>query len=179
MSAHHGVRWGFHSLSERAAERLVARAEIHERDLVLDLGAGDGAITAALVSTGAHVIAVELHPRRCAAIRERFRDDRVTVVRADLVDLRLPRRAFKVVANPPFATTTAVLRRLLSPGSHLEQAHLVVPWHVARRWTTPTAPGRGRWGAEFDVRIHRAPAPREFRPPPPHDVSLLWIRRRT
>jgi 23S rRNA (adenine-N6)-dimethyltransferase len=60
-----------------------------------------------LVAAGARVVAVELHPVRCASLRRRFAQDRVVVVRADARDLRLPRRPFRVVANPPFVVTTA------------------------------------------------------------------------
>jgi len=87
--------------------RLVALADVSSGDLVLDVGAGRGAITAELLRAGAHVVAVELHEQRLALLRERFADQRVTVVRADATDLRIPRRPFKVVANPPFGATTA------------------------------------------------------------------------
>jgi hypothetical protein len=40
--------------------------------LVIDIGAGGGAITAQLLDQGAQVIAVELHPGRAAALRRRF-----------------------------------------------------------------------------------------------------------
>jgi len=82
----------------------------------------------------------ELHDERARLLRERFRGEPVVVVVADASDLRLPRRPFRVVANPPFAITTALLRRLLAPGSRLVRADLVVPRHVAERWTSPAAP---------------------------------------
>ena len=87
----------------RGPTRVVADAGVRPGDLVLDIGAGTGAVTAPLVAAGARVIAVELHPERVAMLRERFAGDDVTVVRADVADLRLPRRPFRVVANPPFA----------------------------------------------------------------------------
>jgi SAM-dependent methyltransferase len=87
--------------------RLVALADVSSGDLVLDVGAGRGAITAELLRAGAHVIAVELHEQRVTFLRERFDGQRVTVVRTDASDLRLPRRPFKVVANPPFGATNS------------------------------------------------------------------------
>ncbi len=111
----HGT-WGWHRLTPAWADRLVADAGVAPGDLVLDVGAGTGALTAPLVAAGARVIAVELHPGRAAALRRRFAGDDVVVVHADAADLRLPRRPFRVVANPPFARTTAILGRLLAPG---------------------------------------------------------------
>lgn len=130
--------WGFHRLTPDAARRIVRRAGVRAGDLVLDLGAGHGALTAALVDAGARVIAVELHPERLATLRERFADAPVTVVRADIATVRLPRRPFRVVANPPWAIADTVRAHLLrSP--HLVRADLVLPRWIARRWARSSA----------------------------------------
>jgi 23S rRNA (adenine-N6)-dimethyltransferase len=178
VSAQSRARWGWHQLDSQWAERLVAAARIGSGDLVLDIGAGTGAITASLVTRGARVVAVELHPHRAARLEQRFLMDPVKVVVADASDLRLPRRPFRVVANPPFAITAAVLGRLVAPGSRLLRADVVVPWHVARRWSSGRGPGAGRWLRTFEVGIG-IPLPRSaFRPPPPNGVAILIIRRR-
>ncbi|MDQ1695966.1 MAG: rRNA (adenine-N6)-dimethyltransferase [Frankiaceae bacterium] len=148
------------------------------RDLVLDIGAGTGAITRRLLGAGATVIAVELHPARAALLRDQFAADRCTVVQVDATDLRLPRRPFAVVANPPFASITAVLRRLTAPGSRLTRADLIVPAYVARRWASYDAPGAGRWSHTFAVEVVR-PLPRSaFRPPATAPTAHLAVLRR-
>ena len=145
---------------------------------MLDVGAGRGAITDALLRAGAHVVAVELHEQRAAFLRERFAGQRVTVVRADATDLRLPRRRFKVGANPPFGATTALLRRLTSPSSRLERAALIVPTWAATRW----AEGRGAGGPRSRHAFACSLGPRvpasAFRPPPPHEPRVLLVARR-
>jgi 23S rRNA (adenine-N6)-dimethyltransferase len=100
------------------------------------------------------------------------------VVQVDAGDLRLPRRAFRVVANPPFALTTTVLRRLVAPGSRLVTADLVVPRHIAVRWSRLRAPGSVRWSQTFDARVTRLLPRVAFRPPPPGDTAVLRIERR-
>lgn len=99
---------------------------------MLDLGAGTGALTAPLLDAGPRVVAVELHAERAADLRARFAGAPVTVVRADLTAVRLPRRPFKVVANPPFAHASAIVR-VLGASPRLQRADLVVPLHTARR----------------------------------------------
>lgn len=110
-------RWGWHQLDASWADRLVAEAGVRPGQLVVDVGAGTGAVTTALVAARARVVAVELHHERATALRRRFPTHKVIVVEADAADLRLPRRAYRVVANPPYAITSPLLRRLLQPGT--------------------------------------------------------------
>ena len=174
-----GRRWGWHALDDREAARLVADAGVSPGDLVVDAGAGDGALTAVLVAAGARVVAVELHPGRVAALRRRFAGAPVTVVRADVADLRLPRRPFAVVANPPFAASAALLRRRTAPGSRLTAATVVLPAWVARRWAAGRAPGAGRWGTTYEAAVTRRLSRAAFTPPPPGEGAVLVLRRAT
>ena len=170
-------RWGWHQLDPEIAQQLVADAGLPPRSLVVDVGAGLGAITRPLVDDGHRVIAVEAHAGRARSLRERF-DGRVTVVRTDAGDLRLPRRPFHVVANPPFGVTAALLRRLLHPGSRLVSARLILDDRAVRRWTSPSAPGAARWSSSFDL-VRERPVPRRAFEPRPHvDSRVLVIRRR-
>ncbi len=172
------TRWGWHRLESKWAERLVNDAGISRGDLVLDIGAGNGAITRPLVERGARVIAFELHPTRAEELSQVFARHHVTVVRADGADVRLPRRPFRVVANPPFGISVALLRRLTAPGSRLIRADLIVPWHVADRWVHGTPPGAGRWRKEFECSLGRPISRSAFKPPPPSGVAILIIKRR-
>jgi 23S rRNA (adenine-N6)-dimethyltransferase len=169
--------WGCHFLDPLWAERLVVLAAVRRGDLVLDVGAGLGAVTAPLVDVGARVIAIEMHPGRARILRERF-GTAVTVVQADGADLRLPRRPYAVVGNPPFGITAALLRRLLQPGSRLRVAHLVVQDQAARRWVSTAAPGCSRWSTSFAATTAFRVPRRAFRPPPRVDARVLVLRRR-
>ena len=154
--------WGWYRLTDEWAARLVKDAGIQPGELVLDIGAGTGAITARLLAAGAHVIAVELHPGRVAHLRRRFSGTPITVVRADAATLRLPRRPFRVVANPPYAIASALMRVLLSPGSRLDAADVVLQRAVVRSYVDGT--GGGRKSCAF------VPSPRV-------DSAVLVIRR--
>lgn len=139
---------------------------------MLDLGAGVGALTRPLAATGARVIAIELHPGRAATLRGTVTRN-VKVVRADVRDLRLPGRAFRVVANPPFDGISAVLDRLTVRSSRLERADLVLPRAVAHRWAGRLR-ARGDWEADVTTMLPRS----AFTPRPRVDCCVLVIERR-
>jgi 23S rRNA (adenine-N6)-dimethyltransferase len=171
--------WGWYPLRDEWARRVVAASAVRPGDLVLDIGAGHGALSIPLLDVGAHVIAVELHPQRLAALRSIAAERRgLTVVRADAADLRLPRRPFRVVANPPYGVTTALLTRLLASGSRLVSADLVLQGAAARRWADGRAPGAGRWLRTFHTALGSPVPRRAFHTAPPVDNVTLRIRRR-
>lgn len=176
MSADGGTRWGFHRLSEAWAARVVHGAGIRPGELVLDVGAGTGALTAHLIAAGARVVAIELHPGRARVLRERFGSS-VVVVQADAADLRLPRQPFRVVANPPFAITTTLLRRLVSPGSRLVSADVVVPGHAAARWAGGRGPGAHRWSRYYSARVVTRLPSTAYRPPSRLPTAVLRLER--
>ena len=101
-------RPGQHFLRSRALVcSLVDGAGIRAGDVVVDVGAGHGAITSELVRRGAAVWAVEVDPLLAAELRHRFRE-RVRVVEADAARLRWPSEPFAVVANLPFGGAAAI-----------------------------------------------------------------------
>ena len=169
-------RWGWHQLDPDWATRVVAWAGVRRGDLVLDVGAGEGAITAPLLAAGARVIAVELHPGRARRLRDLY-GERITVVRADASDLRLPTRPFAVVASVPYAVTSPLLRRLTQRGTRLTSAHLVVQAQAAARWTSNVAPGAARWQRTITASLGPVIPRRAFNPPPRVDSRVLILRR--
>ena len=148
---------------------MVAVAGVRPGELVLDIGAGEGALTAHLVRAGARVVAVELHPRRAGVLRERFPG--ITVVQADAASIRLPGRPFRVVANPPYGISASLLGTLLAPGSRLVAADLVLQRAVVRKYASDAA---RRFSLTAGLTLPR----RAFLPPPHVDSAVLVVRRR-
>ncbi|MGZ4289034.1 MAG: ribosomal RNA small subunit methyltransferase A [Gaiellaceae bacterium] len=174
---------GRHALRSRAfADELVRDAGVLPGTLVLDLGAGGGALTRALVDAGARVRAVELDPAALRQLEARFgADPRVEIVEGDARLLPLPSEPFSVVANLPFAAGTAILRRLLGdPDVRLAQLDAIVEWGLASKRTAvwPSTVLGCRWGAWYELSLVRRVPRACFAPPPTVDAAVLRAKRR-
>jgi 23S rRNA (adenine-N6)-dimethyltransferase len=169
-----------HFLKDRSlAAAIVRDARVCAGEVVVDLGAGSGRLTAELAWLAGRVIAVELDPHWAARLRGRWTN--VDVVERDLADAPLPDEPFAVVANIPFDQTALVLRRLLDdPATPLTRAHLVVEWGVAvkRGLPWPSTVSGVVWGAFYDARVGRRLPRSCFAPAPGVDAGVLIFRRR-
>jgi len=160
----------------------VREAGVTPGQLVVDVGAGHGALTSALERAGAHVIAVERDPALARGLRGRFgAAGRVEVVVADACRWSWPDDPFAVVANLPFGAGTAILRSLLAdPRVALSRAHAIVQWELAtkRAATWPSTLQGVYWGAWWTLAVVGRLAPAAFAPPPSVAAALLAIERR-
>jgi 23S rRNA (adenine-N6)-dimethyltransferase len=174
---------GRHALRSRSfADELVRDAQIAPDTLALDLGAGGGVLTRALADAGARVRAVELDSAALRQLRSRFDvDPRVEVVKGDAVSVPLPDEPFAVVANLPFASGTAILRRLLGdPRVLLTQLDAIVEWGLAAKRTAvwPSTLLGCTWGSRYELRLVRRVPRACFVPPPSVDAAVLRATRR-
>lgn len=148
-------------------------------DLVVDVGAGSGMLTRALLGAGARVVAVE--PDRELTSRLRRVAPGAAVLAEDALCLSWPREPFRVVANLPFAHAAEICRSLLGdPRLELRSADLVVEWDLAakraRLW--PSTARTVVWNAWYELAVVRRLEPREFAPPPSVAAGVLRARRR-
>jgi 23S rRNA (adenine-N6)-dimethyltransferase len=160
----------------------VRDAAIAGDELVLEIGAGTGRLTAELALVARRVVAVEIDPPLVAALRRRFVGTNVAIVEGDAVERPLPAEPFRVFANLPFHVTAATLRRLLDdPAEPLTAADLIVEWGAARKRaeTWPSTLLGVTWGAWYAFALERRLPAACFSPPPRVDAGLLSIRRRS
>jgi len=169
-----------HFLRSRSlAAELVGDAALGRDDLVLDLGAGSGRLTAELARAARQVVAVELDPGWTSRLGGRWAN--VEVVHGDAATVPLPREPFRVVANLPFYRTTAILRHLLDdPRVPLARADLIVEWGVAvkRSLPWPSTFNDVVWGASYSSSLARRLPRTAFEPPPSVDAGVLVLERR-
>ena len=168
----------------QVARRVVADSGVGPTDVVIEFGAGSGVLTEALADQAGTVVAVEIDERYVRVLTRRSRDRRnVIVIAADAIAFPLPASPFRVVANPPFNRTGALLRRLLGDlESGLVRADLIVQWQVARARAAADGGPCDRlgatWGPWWQFRRGRRLPARLFRPQPAVDAAVLIIERR-
>lgn len=167
--------------SAQLAESIVADSCVPPGALVLDIGAGTGRLTVPLAHADARVQAIEADAVYADALRRRFAEEkRVSVIEADTLCVPLPREPFRVVANLPFGSTTPIVRRLLAPGTNLEQADVVVDLRFARKRAAvwPSTVLGVCWSARFELTLVRRLPRGCFDPPPSVDAAVLRIAAR-
>jgi len=173
---------GQHFLPRPLAADLVRHACVDVDELVVEIGAGRGALTAALAAQARAVVAIELDPRLARALRSAFvSHPHVRIVEGDARSWRLPQEPFRALGNVPFAITNALLRHLLDdPIGTMTRADLIVQRGAAqKRVADPPRSMRSlAWGPWWTFSMERHLPARCFRPPPRVDAALLVIRRR-
>lgn len=163
------------------ARALVDRAGLTGDDLVYEIGAGTGTITAALADRCRAVVASEVDDRLCDRLRIRFAARRHVQVRSgDFLAVPLPREPYKVFANPPFDITSAIVARLVGADQPPTDTFLVVQREAAARYCgTPVESLAALLLKPFFAPsvVHRFERT-DFVPVPTVEVVLLRLRKR-
>jgi 16S rRNA (adenine1518-N6/adenine1519-N6)-dimethyltransferase len=146
-------RYSQNFLVSRFAVDAIAKAAVDPSLIpVVELGAGLGTLTAALLRVGARVYAVERDDDLVALLKDEFSAfPEVRVIAADAVNVDLRAivesegRRVAVAGNIPYAITGAIIKHLIASKQSLVQAVLMVQREVRDR--LQAAPGTKAYGA--------------------------------
>jgi 16S rRNA (adenine1518-N6/adenine1519-N6)-dimethyltransferase len=138
----------------RVPERIAAAAELSPDDVVVEIGAGLGALTAHLLGRAQRVVAIERDARLAAVLRGELgaRDD-LTIVEGDALEFdwaagaRAAGRPLIVVGNLPYVVTSPVIFAALAAadsGRVVARALFMVQKEFAQRMLA--APGSRTYG---------------------------------
>jgi 16S rRNA (adenine1518-N6/adenine1519-N6)-dimethyltransferase len=158
-------------------------------ETIVELGAGAGALTFALLDAGLSVCALEIDPRLVDLLEKETAGRGATIERADLAREDLGRfvgsRPTVFAGNLPYQVTSPVLFGLIPAlrRSEVRGAVLMIQAEVANRLLA--APGTKAYGvlsvligAELSVRRVLAVKPGCFLPPPDVDSAVVELRPR-
>ena len=129
-------------LDEKVIEKMIAAAGVASGSAVVEIGPGVGILTGRLLDRGARVAAVEIDPRLCAYLRGRFDKKDLQVLEGDALNFTnavlagafgAASAGYRVVANIPYAITSAVIRKFLLEDPKPRSFTIMVQSEVADR----------------------------------------------
>jgi 16S rRNA (adenine1518-N6/adenine1519-N6)-dimethyltransferase len=193
--ARHGLRakksWGQNFLHDRSVHaRIVAAAACGPEDVVVEIGAGLGTLTAALARAEpppARVIALERDGDMLSVLEaELGNEPRVTITPADAAAFdfaaasRAAGRPLVVVGNLPYQIASALVIALVEAGGAVARAIVMVQREFAQRVVAP--PGSRTYGRlsvtvqqHADAKLLFHVPPGAFHPPPSVTSSVMRL----
>ncbi len=169
-------------VDESVLESILKSAEIEQGEQVVEIGAGIGILTEALLDAGARVQTIELDPRVLPLLRTFVdapkRGDMLEIVEGNALAIPLPTEPYKIVANIPYHITSPLLRHafLESPRAPTSLT-LLIQREVAERICDKDDRGLLTVVVSLFGKPHivRHVPPGAFLPPPKVDSSVLHI----
>lgn len=176
-------------------QKIVSAADVNEKQVVVEIGPGIGALTQALAEKAGLVIAVEIDRELIKVLKDMFAHKaNVHIVYGDAVKADFDRIVcdklnvsnsppYKVVANLPYYITTPIIMRLLEEGFNFSSLVLMVQKEVAMRMQAK--PGTKDYGAlSIGVQYYCRPSlvstvpPTVFYPRPEVESAVIRLDKR-
>jgi len=179
----------------RVLDAIVEAAELSPDDVILEIGAGTGALTQRLALSPASIIAVELDNGLFRILQSIYQDkSNVNVIHADILKLDFltlqslcaQRSSIKVIGNLPYYITKPILMKVLDESSRLpiQMFLAMVQREVGARMAA--SPGTKDYGAlsiaiayRSDVEILKHVSAASFYPKPGVDSTLVKLNIRS
>ena len=134
-------------------DEIVEAAGVCDKDHIVEIGPGLGALTKRLAEKASHVTAIEIDTQMIPVLDEVLEGfDNTRVICADVLKTDMkeiadtyPGEDVKVVANLPYYITTPIVTSLLESGISYKSITVMVQTEVAERMQT--GPGSKDYGA--------------------------------
>jgi 16S rRNA (adenine1518-N6/adenine1519-N6)-dimethyltransferase len=150
MSHRARKRFGQNFLVDRAViQRIIEAVNPTEQDLVIEIGPGQGALTAPLSETGAELIALEIDRDLARTLEARFEGYTCTrIVQGDALETDFGAvsggRPYRLVGNLPYNISTPLIFHVLESGQAALDMHFTLQKEVVDRLAA--APGGKDYG---------------------------------
>ncbi len=184
--------FGQHFLSNRSVlQKIVKVIAPGENDLIVEIGAGRGALTQLLAGTAGRVIAIEKDPLLVPGLRK-TESPRLIILEADVLEVDFERilrdagagasRA-KLVGNLPYSISSPILFKAINARGLFAKYVFLLQKEVAERvcarpGTRESAPISFLVQNAFEARVEFSVSPGSFSPPPRVDSALISMSLR-
>ncbi|MBN1313503.1 MAG: ribosomal RNA small subunit methyltransferase A [Anaerolineae bacterium] len=127
-------------VDENVLAQMADAADVGPQDVIMEIGAGLGALTEYLAARARRVVALEIDRRFIDVLEQLFgKHSHVDVVQADILQTDIGALmgkdivGYKVVANLPYYITSAIIRHLLECSTPPRLLVVTVQYEVAER----------------------------------------------
>ncbi|MEP6946785.1 MAG: 16S rRNA (adenine(1518)-N(6)/adenine(1519)-N(6))-dimethyltransferase RsmA [Acidobacteriota bacterium] len=140
-------------IDERCIDRIVASLDLKVGETVVEIGAGRGALTEALLATGAIVVAIEIDRDLHPVLNERFGSlSNFQLIADDILQVDISglfaqigiTPPAKLIGNLPYNISTAILQRVIDARELFSTAVFMFQREVVERITA--VPGNSERG---------------------------------
>lgn len=170
--------------NRKLISKLLRKTSIGKKDVVLDIGAGEGILTQELSKTAGEVFAIEIDKRLAEGLRRQFKlQENVKVSNTDFRDFYLPKNNYKVFSNIPFIYSSEIIKKLVFASNPPIDAYLIVQKESADKFISNEFNNRNsqisiQISPFFDLNIIYKFNRSDFYPQPRVNCVLLNIRKR-
>lgn len=139
MSFKHKKKFGQNFLTDQkeVLRKIMEVSAVNENDTVLEIGPGEGALTALLLDTAEKVVTVEIDRDLEKILRKKFDGNpKYTLVMNDVLETDLKEyvgAGTKVVANIPYYITSPIINKLIENRDVIDDIYIMVQKEVAER----------------------------------------------
>ena len=174
-------RFGQHFLHEkRVVARLVEAIAPSSEDFIVEIGPGEGVLTAPLLEKAGHLEVIELDRDLAAALQER---QGLVVHCADALEFDFAQfpAGMRIVGNLPYNVSTPLLFHLARYAPQVRDLHFMLQLEVVERMVAaPSTPAYGRLSVALQARFAMKKlfkvAKGAFRPPPKVESAVVRMQ---
>ncbi len=183
---------GQHFLKSQAVlKKIIRRISPQEQDLIVEIGAGKGALTFLLAEKAGKVIAIEKDPALIPSLKKK-KIPNLIILEEDILEVNFHellkteknfRGRLKLVGNLPYSLSSPILFKVLEERELFTECVFLLQREVAERicgqpGSKNYAPLSILFQIHFHLQLHFTIPPQCFSPPPKVYSALISLKKR-
>lgn len=138
MSFKHKKKFGQNFLTDQdeVLNRIIEVSEVNKEDEIIEIGPGEGALTALLLEKAKKVTCIEIDRDLEKILTKKYSEnERFTLVMQDVLEVNLRELITKgkVVANIPYYITSPIINKIIENRDIISEMYIMVQKEVAER----------------------------------------------
>ena len=170
-------------INENIAREIIEQAGVSNDQNVLEIGPGKGILTAILIKKTQSLTAIEIDPKLCLELTNRFKkDNNFQLIQSDAIkyDYSKLMNRYQIISNLPYYAATHILKRLIHYRKHFTSITVMLQKEVVDRLVaTPESRNYGSLSIfiQFycDVERLMEVGKESFSPKPKIDSSVIKL----